>query len=369
MKTSKKALFVLLVLVSSWGSSFAQDGQTAETRNVASLAEALNTDISELQFFSSRVATAAPMEREVLVYRQDERRFKLLTDFDNLVSELAKLPDGTAQKADTLAKLAVLGDGVGNAVFERIQEFRQAIIQSNEKLESLSGGALVAAQATIQSMESIRIKYYEALVNHLESRKTLGLSSDELRRRLDPELYFFAETLAGQIELTNTIYSEVQASLKNDPGNADKTATLIDLDGRHKIHVSRLETIILVLDQLELDSSVYKAVMLQQADGFSVSFFSLAAISSVFKESWATLKGAISENAGDISFRLFLFIAVLVVFRILSRIVKRVVRAACDRSSLDLSALLKNILVSTSGGTIMAVGILMCWPVLALPVL
>jgi small conductance mechanosensitive channel len=67
----------------------------------------------------------------------------------------------------------------------------------------------------------------------------------------------------------------------------------------------------------------------------------------------------LKANAPDIFFRLLIFIAVLFVFRILSRITRRVVRAASDRSSLAMSNLLKNMLVSISGGTIMAIGVLM----------
>lgn len=359
MRVNLKALLILLVLVTATGTGFAQDTPAAETRNRVSMVAALNSDISELQFLSNRLSTASSIEREFLVYRQDERRFKLLADFDNLVAELAAMPDGTPQKTETLEQLATLGEGVGEAVFDRINEIKHHNIKAIEMLESLSGGALIAAQANIQSMESIRIKYYEALINHLESRRILGLASDELRNRLDPELYFLAETLTAQIEYTNATYTEVQTSLETDPENSDKIATLTELDRRHKVHVSRLESIISVLDQLQLDSSEYKAVLLQQAGGFSISLFSLKALSSVFRESWIALKSSISENAGDIFFRLFLFIAVLVVFRIFSRITKRIVRTTCDRSSLDMSALLKNILVSTSGGTVMAVGILM----------
>jgi small conductance mechanosensitive channel len=99
--------------------------------------------------------------------------------------------------------------------------------------------------------------------------------------------------------------------------------------------------------------------MLQQSSNISVSFFSGKAIISVLKDSYASIKSAMKENAPDIFFRLLIFIAVLFVFRVLSRITKRLVRAASERSTLDLSELLKNILVSTSGGIVMAVGVLM----------
>jgi small conductance mechanosensitive channel len=100
-------------------------------------------------------------------------------------------------------------------------------------------------------------------------------------------------------------------------------------------------------------------VMLQQASSISISFFSTSAVLTVLQNSWGALKDAIKDNAPDLFFRFLMFIAVLLVFKTLSRITKRIVRAATNRSKLDMSELLKNILISTSGGVVMALGVLM----------
>jgi small conductance mechanosensitive channel len=339
--------------------SLAQNVGTGDAGDVQTLIKTLNVDIAELRFLSEELASAERMDQKVLIYRQDERSFRLLADFDILVAKLASIPDGSPLKEEIEAPLIELGEGVGNSIFNRIDEIRQRIIQADAELDDLSGGSLIAAQAYINSLEAIHVKYYEALASHLDSRKTLGLSSESLLNRLAPKLYLYAETIAGRIEQSDAAFKEVQSRSGSDPDNADINAALKDLGARHGINVIRLEAIILVLDRLGLDSSDYKAVMLQQSSNLSISFFSVKAIVSVFKDSFASIKSAFKENAPDMFFRLLIFIAVLLVFRILSRITKRVVRAASERSSLDLSELLKNILVSTSGGVVMAVGVLM----------
>jgi small conductance mechanosensitive channel len=283
----------------------------------------------------------------------------VLTEFDNLVSNLNELADGTVQKEDLTAQLSGLATGVGDAIFNRVNEINQRITQSDTKLESLSGGALIAAQAHIDSMESIRIKYYQSLVNYMESLDTLKMPTQSLHDRLDPVLYLYAEILAGRIELNSAAHNEVQSRANLEPGNTDITAILMQLNARHNVNINRLETIILVLDSLKLDSSDYKALMLQQTGSLSVSFFSVQALLTVLKDGWATIKEALKANSPDILLRLLMFIAILFVFRILSRITKRVVEAASSRSSLNMSALLKRILISTSGGIVMVTGILM----------
>ena len=359
MKIFRKTLVGLLFLVFMTADTLAQSNGSDESQGIQSLIDVLNADVKELDFLSEHISNAEKRDYDILFYRRDERSFRVLADFDNLVSNLSELADETAQKEDLTAQLSGLAGGAGDAIFNRVNEINQRITQSDAKLESLSGGALIAAQAHIDSMESIRIKYYQALVSHMESLKTLEMPTEDLHNRLDPVLYLYAEILAGRIELNSAAHNEVQSRANLEPGNADIKATLMQLNARHNVDINRLEAIILVLDSLSLDSSDYKAVMLQQTGSLSVSFFSIKALSTVLKDGWSTIKGALKANSPDILFRLLMFIAILFVFRILSRITKRVVKAASDRSSLNMSALLKRILISTSGGIVMVTGILM----------
>jgi len=333
---------------------------TAEPDNIQTAVEKLNSDIHEFLFLSEKIDGAKEIDRDVLVYRLDVRSFRMLKDFEALVSEVTGLASTEPTKAKQLeAQLTELSEGVGDTIINRINEIEQIIAQSAADLDSLSGGSLVATRAYLQSIESMRIRYYEALVNYLESRKELGLSSERLRSQVDPKIKLYAEVLAGRIEFTGSALAQVKTRAKQAPNDTDIKAALLDLDARHAINLRRLETLIPVLDGLGLDSSKYKTVLLQQAGSISVSLFSSNALYSVLEDGWSALKSAVKSYSPDIIFRLLIFFAVLFVFRIFSRIVRRVVRVASDRSSLAMSDLLKNMLVSISGGTVMAIGVLM----------
>ena len=348
------------LVVSACLTNLVQAQAESETSSdIESMVQTLRDDITVLQALSKPITESENMEHEVLLFRRDVRSFRVLADFDLLVQELTMLADDNPQKNTIETQLSEHAEGVGDAIFERISELNQRIRKSLANLDSLSGGMRIATQAHIDSMENIRIKYYETLVNHLKSLNTLGLPTDDLHNRLDPLLYLYAETLTGRIELNSAAHHELQTRSTADPENADIKSALIGLNTRHSIDVIRLESIILVLDNLELASAEYKAVMLQQTGSLSVSFFSIKALGTVLKDAWTGLKEAVKGNAPDLFFRLLLFIAMLFVFRILARITRRVVRSASERSTLDMSDLLKDMLVSTSGGIVMATGVLM----------
>jgi small conductance mechanosensitive channel len=349
----------MLILIFMTASLQAETAKDDEASDIQVLVERLNTDIIGLDLLTEKIKSAEQIDRDVLVFRQDERSFRLLNDFESLVNEVARLSDDSPHKEKLAAQLIELSDGVGDAIFNRITEIKLRIDSSYAELDSLSGDARVVSLAYLQTLESFRIRYYQALVSHIEGRKALGLSSKQLRERIDPKIYMYAETLAGRIELSSASRTQIQNRAQQIPDNADINAAFLTVSAQHAENLRRLETMIPVLDSLDLSSSRYKAILLQHSPAsLSVSLYSTKALLSVLKDGWVKLQASFKKSAPDLMLRLLIFVAVLLLFRIFSRLTRRVVRAASDRSSLDMSSLLKNMMVSLSGGTVMAIGIL-----------
>jgi small conductance mechanosensitive channel len=358
LKTLMKIFSALLILGSSPVFPQAQSIENEEVGDIQALVSTLDAEVVEFHLLLSKIESAEKADREVLFYRMDARVFKILADFDTLANQVAGLPEDSPQREAVTQQLAEFGPVSEGALFDRIEDIKQRIFEYNTQLTDLGGATHVAMQAHIQSLESIRVQYYEAVANHLKSHDGLGLPTIKAREQMDPIVQLYAETLAGRIEFTGVTINKLQERLSLDPDNAYIVTALNELNAEHGINLQRLEVIIQVLDRLGLDSSGYQAVMLQQANSISISFVSTSAVVTVLQDSWGALKEAIKDNAPDLFFRFLILIAVLLVFKTLSRITKRVVRAASNRSKLDMSELLKNILVSTSGGLVMALGVL-----------
>ncbi|MDH4021437.1 MAG: hypothetical protein OEU84_17730, partial [Xanthomonadales bacterium] len=312
MSVFTKALFSLLVFTVVTAN--AQIIGTEDPSEIEATIETLNEDIAELHLLTEKIKTAQKMDRDVLVFRQDERSFRLLGDFETLVKQVADLPDEAPKKKELKAGLIELSDGVSDAIFNRIAEIKQRIDHSYSELESLSGTAQVTSLAFLQGLEATRIGYYQAMANHIKGRDALGLSSDELLGRLDARINLYAETLAGRIEMTAAAQTQIKRRAELVPGNADIESALMDLAAQHQINLARLEAMILVLDDLGLSSSSYKTTLLQHSGSdISVSLFSSKALLTVLRDSWVAVKSKISANAPDMLFRLLIFLAVLFV--------------------------------------------------------
>ena len=358
MKSQIHIVFVFISSIFLISNALAQDSVSEDARSIETLIQTLNGDISAFRSLFEQIESANASDRDVLVYRQDERVSRLLTDYQILAGKVTELPEDSPERLEVTHKMSAFGSELTPYLYGRIDELNQRIAQISEQLGDLGGAHYIEAQARAFNMQTTRIQKYEALVDYITTREALDFPTETMRNQLIPGLTLFAETLAGRIESSGAIRSNVQDLLAVDPKNTDIDVTLKALDNAHRFNIEQLKSVILMLNGLGLESAEYQAVMLKQSDTISINFFSASAILVVLKDSWATMTQAVDDNAADFLIRFLLVIVVLLVIRALARLTKRLVGAACDRSSLDVSQLLRSILVSTSGGIVMILGIL-----------
>jgi len=356
------ALVILLFLANGlsgfvWAEVEAKPEESASTVEI--LAQAIDKDIEGLRRLQEQIHKSDAPDIEALEYRLDGRSFALLTDLDALAGKVAALPQGSERRRAAEQLISKDITAIGSAVFRRLEELDRRLESRRSERESLSGGARISMGLYIHSLESIRFNYYDALIKNFESRKALGLSSGALRDQLEAVLYLHAEKLAGQVEFTGTTLEELQSQLDLDPGNADLDSSLKSLTFQHKVYISRLELATELLDRLGVDSSEYKAILLKGAGEFSVDMLEKGVLKGVLGDWFVAVREAAVAKSPDFLFKALVFIAILLIFRVLSRLTRRLVERSCESSSLDLSVLLKNILISGSGGTVMMLGVLM----------
>jgi small conductance mechanosensitive channel len=358
LKTFTDILIVVIISALLASTVFAQEESIEDIRSIETLIETLDHDIEALRLLVSQFDSADDSDRDMLLHRQEERIIRLLADYSSLADKVAALPKDSPERLEVAKLMAGFGADLGPYLFERIDELNQRISRYEKQAEELSGAARIATQSYVFIMETTRIQSYESLVKLIASRKALGFPTDNLRDQLVPKLNLFAETLAGRIESSSTTRDHVKDRLSADPTNTDIDAALKQLESDHPFNIEQLESVILMLDSLGLDSAEFKAVLLQQSATISISFFSTSAILVVLKDNWIAVKQAVSDNAANFIFRSLVVIVVLLAIRTLARVTRRIVGGACDRSSKNMSVLLKNILVSTSGGAVILLGVL-----------
>jgi small conductance mechanosensitive channel len=337
------------------------DEEAIEAARVAieELLQKLEQGIVALQTLNDQIDAVADRDREALILRRDERTFALLLALDDLTRRTAELPADEPQRAELEERLVEDFAEVGDNLLKRIDQIGKRIEKHSAELESLSGSSLIVVQAYIQTLETLRLQYYGAVLDLIEGRTALELPTEDLSQTLQARLYMHAETLAGRVEFSGQALEAVASRIKLEPQNADLATAKSAFQGTHQQNLGHLEAIVALLERMGLNSSVYKSVLVQQGQGLSISEIESDVVVSLVGDAWRTLSQGASARAPDLLFNVVVFALILLVARILSRLTRRAVKAACERPGVDLSTLLKDVLVSVSGGVVTAIGFLM----------
>lgn len=352
-------LGLLLVLQVQAQQEPAQAPKETEKVAVQVLIDNLERGIVQLQTLSGQINEVSERDREALILRRDERSLKLLQALNNLILRTAEFPEGEPQREALEKRLRGDLADIGGQLFNRVQALDERIETHAIELESLSGTSRIAIQAYVQTLRSLRLRYYAALIDLIDGRNALGLASEELSKKLRRRLYLHAETLVGRVEFSGQAMKAMASRLTLDPQNAELQVASAAFRALHVQDMGSLQTIIGLLERLQLDAAFYKAVLVQQGQSLSIRDIESDVVMSLVGDAWDNLSKAASARAPDILFNIMVFVLILLVARILARLTKRAVRAACERPGVDISTLLKDVLVSVSGGTVTALGLLM----------
>ncbi len=315
-------------------------------------------ELAGLRALHESIESAPEPDREALVYRQDDRSFKLLALLAQLARDTAELAADDPVRLEIHAHIEAGLEGAGTGVLKRIGELGERIAALQVETDNAAGASLLAIEARQQSLENLRFRYYDSLVDVIEGKRLLGMPAGGLEQRLLRILYLHAETLVGRLQFNGGTLDELRVRQAEDSGNADLATAATETARRQEIALGHLEAMIDLLERLDEDSAAYEAAVLQQRQGLSVAVLHTGVLMGLLEEGWAALRQATVERGPDLLFQLLVFVLILLVFRYLSRLTRGLVRAACERPGVDMSTLLKDVLVSVCGGTVMVFGIL-----------
>ncbi len=330
----------------------------AQAEKVASMKEKVLRDINAIRALGERVETAPEHSRDALMFRLDDYSLRLLVTFDELTRAATQLPADAPARKDVEQLMGVQLASVGESVLARVDALGARTTSLEKELGTVSGTDKVALEAYLQSAEQMRLDFYEALVSLLQSRAALGLEDEALVQRLLPTLYLQAEALVGQLEYNGGAIKELNARLQDDPNNADVASIRAEMARQQTLDLDHLSIMVELLERLGEEPDDYKAVLVKQGQGLTVATLDAGVLRNLASSAWEATRHALAENGPDIAFKFLVFLLILLVFRWLSRLVRRAVKAACERPGVNMSQLLRDVLVSVCGSTVMVIGVL-----------
>ncbi|WP_189474890.1 mechanosensitive ion channel family protein [Halioglobus pacificus] len=348
--------FLLLLALLTGASVYAE--KAVDESEINERVQQLDRTIERAGLLQSELDVAIPADKTALEYRLDETSIEALRLIDQISVGMAQLPEGNITRNALMERFSGGLLGLETALFERLENLNKRIQDAESIFIESSGTDRVASQAFSFNLRTLRVRYYGALVDVIHSREALALGVDDLERVVGQRLRQEAERSVARVELAAAAFAEVNRRLSAGTGNADLSSALSQLKINRDFHLSILSALVDQMDRLDLNVASYRTVIVRESNIVSVGLFEQGVLSQMLTEGWANLRDAIVKGAPDTILQLLIFVIILLVFRLISRVTKRGVEAALERSNTKMSALLKDILISGVGGTIMIFGIM-----------
>lgn len=168
-----------------------------------------------------------------------------------------------------------------------------------------------------------------------------------------------AENNSVMLDLAMNDVANHRAALAVLPDNADLKAQLAVAKNQVSNLADSLQAAVTLMKKLELDTSIYNQQIISTTGQISSDTVSVSVLGSMVAEWTQKLRNWLINDGPDILLKLLLFVIVLLAAIKLSRIAGRLIETGLDRSTVDISQLLRKMLVSVASKLVLLVGVLL----------
>lgn len=218
--------------------------------------------------------------------------------------------------------------------------------------------SLLALSLSVASATSARAEIDDAAI-----RTSLEGQSDSAIEQSAKDVADRIATLKSELDDLGGQIKEAADDAAKAPLESEQKAKQIELDDQYatlKVHVA-------VMKERGIDAGEYQTMLLETGD-FSLDNLSTKAVTGMFTKMFDRSKEWVIANAPGYVVKLLLFIAIMIIFGILSRIAGRMVKTSLEMSKLKTSALLKDFFVNVVTKVVMLAGLLIGLMVLNVPI-
>jgi len=332
-------------------------GQELES-SARGLVVAIGEKRDELSRLSEQISTTTGDDQKALRERAIELIDEYLTDIGALATnivdrEKAGLDAGEDRQmvTDLAQRTSVrLQDEVKNSQNELAKLRTATEGASPEEMEEI-GRDLVVGNVWLDRILDMFLK-------HTLGIEAFGLDVGAQREFLSDNLTQRGELVSGRIMLGMERLEKIERRLKADPSSAQFNADLDVANERLDRLVDRLVLTTRLMEALDLDTADYQQLLFQVTGEITTGLFSREVISGLFK-GWAeSVFDWLAHNGPTVILRIVLFGLILFVFRILSKIARKIVKKAIEKSGLAVSTLLERTALSVTGSLVWIFGLL-----------
>ncbi len=322
------------------------------------LSSAIAEKDEEISRLRDQIAAATGDDQKALRERGYEVVGEYMTDLEALVANAIEREASGLDVADDRAALTTALEQTSQMLQRVINETQAELEKLRSSREDASAEEIEKTGRTVIVSNGWLDRTLDMLLELTENMEKFGIDPATEREFLTGHLTDRAELVAGRIMLTQERIAKAKGRLKADPENTDFIAESDRLEAGLDRYVARLTTTTRMMEKLDLDTADYQQLLFQVTGEITTGLFSREVIGGLLTNWGQSTVDWITANGPSLILKVVLFFLILFVFRILSRVARKMVQKAISRSNLQVSVLLERTALSMTGSLVMLFGLL-----------
>jgi len=320
------------------------------------LLDELSAQFSALEVDRDLMIGAQGEREQAALFRYDERALSLLSTFSRVAQSIVENEANQIDRGELAARLAMYNIPLDEALTARLAEIEARIDEGLARLESLSGEDKAIARARVSSLDDQRLRYLELIIDIVSIRDQLKFPKQTIEKLARSSLSAYSEELVGMIEFHQATRKALKGQLTRSPDNAELKSAIATRTVLIERALQRLERVVVQLERLNFETADQRRLLLAHAKGVSVSLVDADLLATLFDDFPQRFEQWLSSQALDIASQVALFLGILFGARLLAKFARAAVHRTLLSRGENISVLLKDVLVSMTGATIVALG-------------
>ena len=318
----------------------------------------LDTVLNEGRRYGEMLATASAEDSLVI-------RLQLVRTQDRFMDVLSELAEVLSAEQEDPANPELLARG--EAVYATVTPRIWALIEGlRTEIDGIRAGRQGAAPGDRSALEDNLVlltgrlnRLYSIGWTHIKNMESFGLESAVARDSLFVLLAVRSDKLSGRLDLASLRISELNGRLKDSPGDADLTALKLAVGKSLENNIKSQNVILGIMDEMNLPTARYRAQLVTLTQDLAAGLLDAKVAARLTRQAWDRLRTWTVEIGPSYLVKALLFLIIIFAGRFLARLISRAVEKSLQRTKLNMSYLLKRMIVTFSKNAIIVLALVL----------
>lgn len=346
-------IIVLLLMLLAPSLSFAQASSSKlATEQVASpQIEKLNQLDNDISVLYRESQTMTGSARDVV-------RLQLLNKNDALREVIQELIDNRTEETHGIL-LKQVNQQV-TFIADASQYLLNKIATTEKALEKETNEGKLSAQKSLDESRRFSTRLLADQWTNYQWLKLLDQSSPAKEKALIGDIERRLGFMSASLIFDNQQEALLSKQLKSATEGEKAAVQLEHILAQRKVNndISTLQFLVTLADKMDLNTTQYKQQLFEATGTLTDELLNVDLILSIIS-TWGEGAGEwLMSNAPELIFKVLLFIAIILAFRWLKNLTRKMVKRAVSSPNLKLSRLIQDFFTSMSGNIVFAIGLL-----------